>query len=71
MRDLHSCMDTATGILFKNQTAAALMEAVEKFTADQNSFNLEYMRSHVSQFSLEIFGQRYLQFIDQCNQQKA
>ena len=71
VRDLHSCMDTATGILFKNQTAAALMEAVEKFTADQNSFNLEYMRSHVSQFSLEIFGQRYLQFIDQCNQQKA
>ncbi|GAX35684.1 glycosyltransferase [Nodularia sp. NIES-3585] len=71
VRDLRSYMDTATGILFRTQTEAALIEAVEKFEIYQSSFNLEYMRSHASQFSLPVFAQRYLAFIDQCNQEKT
>ncbi|MEA5557919.1 glycosyltransferase [Nodularia spumigena] len=71
VRDLRSCMDTATGIFFRTQTEAAVMEAVEKFEIYQNAFNLEYMRSHASQFSLQVFAERYLKFIEQCNQEKT
>ncbi|WP_414548736.1 glycosyltransferase [Anabaena sp. CCY 0017] len=70
VRDLRSYMDTATGIFFKTQTEAAVMEAVEKFEIYQNSFNPEYMRSHASQFSSQVFAERYLKFIDQCYKQK-
>ena len=71
VRDLRSCMDTATGILFQTQTEAAVMEAVEKFEIYQSSFNGEYMRSHASQFSLPVFAERYLEFIDECNKEKT
>ncbi|YAF97414.1 MAG: glycosyltransferase [Nodularia sp. CChRGM 3473] len=70
VRDLRSCMDTATGIFFKTQTEAALMEAVEKFEMYQNSFNLEYVRSHAAQFSPQVFAKHYLKFLDECNEKK-
>ena len=70
VRDLRSYMDTATGIFFKRQTEADVMEAVEKFEMYQSSFNPEYMRSHASQFSSQVFAERYLKFIDQCYKQK-
>jgi glycosyltransferase involved in cell wall biosynthesis len=70
VRDLRSCMDTATGIFFRTQTEAALMEAVEKFEMYQNSFNLEYVRSHAAQFSPQVFAKRYLKFLDECNEKK-
>jgi glycosyltransferase involved in cell wall biosynthesis len=71
VRDLRSCLDTATGIFFGTQTEAALMEAVKKFEIYQNAFNPEYVRSHVSQFSSSVFAERYLKFIDQCNKEKT
>ncbi len=71
VRDLRSYIDTATGIFFSNQTPAAVIEAVEKFEIYQNAFNPEYMRSHASQFSLQVFADRYLKFIDQCHKERT
>ena len=71
VRDLPDSLDTATGIFFKSQTTAAIMEAVQKFEIYQSSFNPKYMRSHAFQFSLQVFAQRYLKFIEQCQIQKT
>jgi glycosyltransferase involved in cell wall biosynthesis len=71
VRNLPDSLDTATGIFFKSQTTAAIMEAVQKFEIYQSSFNPQYMRSHAAQFSLQVFAQRYLKFIEQCQQQKT
>jgi len=62
---------TGTGLLFKEQTKTALVEAVETFEAYQGKFDPEYIRSHASKFSAQIFVQRYLEFLDTCNQKKT
>lgn len=70
VRDVRSYKDTGTGIFFKMQTEAALVEAVEKFEMYQDALDPEYMRSHAAEFSPQNFAKRYLDFIDQCHQQK-
>ncbi|WP_066375081.1 MULTISPECIES: glycosyltransferase [unclassified Anabaena] len=66
VRDVRTYKDTGTGIFFGSQTEAALVEAVEKFEMYQDVLNPEYMRSHAVQFSPQIFAQRYLDFVHQC-----
>ncbi|MDZ8237832.1 MAG: glycosyltransferase [Nostoc sp. ChiQUE01a] len=70
VRDIRSNVDTGTGILFRTQTEAALVEAVEKFELYQASFNCEYMRSHAAQFSQQVFADRYLDFVNKCNEKR-
>jgi len=70
VRDVRSYKDTGTGIFFKMQTQAALVEAVEKFEMYQDALDPEYMRSHAAEFSPQNFAKRYLDFLDQCHQQK-
>jgi glycosyltransferase involved in cell wall biosynthesis len=70
VRDIRSCGDTGTGIFFRTQTEAALVEAVQKFEIYQGSFNSEYMRSHAAQFSPQIFANRYLDFVNKCNEKR-
>ncbi|MEH1970811.1 glycosyltransferase [Nostoc sp.] len=70
VRDIRSCVDTGTGIFFRTQTEAALVEAVEKFEVYEGSFSSEYMRSHAAQFSPEIFADRYLDFVNKCNEKR-
>ena len=67
VQDVRSHKEQGTGIFFKEQTAAALIAAVEKFEMYQNAFNPEYLRSHAAQFSPEIFAQRYLDFLNKCH----
>jgi glycosyltransferase involved in cell wall biosynthesis len=59
---------TGTGILFKEQTHTALVEAIQTFEAYQGKFDPEYTRSHAGKFSVQIFAQRYLEFLSKCNQ---
>jgi glycosyltransferase involved in cell wall biosynthesis len=66
VRDVRSHNEQGTGIFFKEQTVAALTEAVEKFETYQNAFNPEYLRSHAAQFSPQVFAQNYLNFLTQC-----
>ncbi len=70
VRDIRSDVDTGTGIFFRTQTEAALVEAVEKFEVYQGSFNFEYMRSHAAQFSPQVFADRYLDFVNKCNEKR-
>ncbi|BAY60729.1 group 1 glycosyl transferase [Calothrix brevissima NIES-22] len=70
VRDIRLCGDTGTGIFFKAQTEAALVETVEKFAMYKNAFNPEYLRSHATHFSTVAFAQRYLNFVEQCSKQK-
>jgi len=66
VRDVRSHKEQGTGIFFPEQTAAALTEAVEKFEMYRNAFNPEYLRSHAAHFSPQVFAQRYLNFLNQC-----
>lgn len=70
VRDLRSHGDTGTGILFKKQLEAALVEAVEKFEMYQSSLNPEYAREHATQFSRQAFAERYRDFVFKCNQKR-
>ncbi|QSJ15383.1 glycosyltransferase [Nostoc sp. UHCC 0702] len=70
VRDINSCGDTGTGIFFRMQTEAALVEAVEKFEKYENLFNPEYLRSHSAQFSPQIFAGRYLEFLNNCKEKR-
>lgn len=62
--DIRSESGKGTGILFKTQTEAAIVEAVEAFESYGGKFNPEYARLHAAQFSPQIFVQRYLNFLD-------
>ncbi|MBH8573385.1 glycosyltransferase [Nostocaceae cyanobacterium CENA369] len=70
VRDIRSCGDTGTGLFFQMQTEAALVDAVEKFEMCQDLFNPEYVRSHATQFSPQIFAQRYLEFLNKCKEKR-
>jgi glycosyltransferase involved in cell wall biosynthesis len=67
VRDIRSYTETGTGIFFPEQTETALVEAVEKFEMYQDIFNPEYLRSHTQAFSRQVFGDRYLNFVDKCS----
>ncbi len=66
VRDIRSCQQTGTGILFDEQKEAALVEAIETFEACADKFNPEYARSHAAGFSGQVFAQRYLEFLHRC-----
>lgn len=52
-----------TGIFFNNQTSESLMNAVNKFNAD--NFNPQEIRAHTEQFSTERFKREIKNFIDE------
>jgi glycosyltransferase involved in cell wall biosynthesis len=64
VRDIRQYPDDGTGLFFGAQTTAALVEAVEKFEADQRVFNPESARTHAAQFAPKIFAERYLAFLE-------
>lgn len=68
--DIRSSGSKGTGILFREQTEAALIEAIEAFEACQGKFDPESAREHAAQFSSQTFAHRYLEFIDTCNQKR-
>jgi hypothetical protein len=44
------------------------VEAVEKFEAYQDFLKYEYIRLHSTQFSQQVFANRYLDFLNQCQE---
>lgn len=69
VKDLRHHAEQGTGILFPEQTEAALAEAVQAFEKHQGLLNPEVIRSHAASFSPEMFQQRYLAFVNQCQQE--
>jgi glycosyltransferase involved in cell wall biosynthesis len=70
VRDIRTCVDTGTGIFFRSQTVAALVEAVEKFELYEAFLNYEYIRLHSTRFSRQVFAERYLAFLNQCQEKR-
>ncbi|AKG20044.1 glycosyltransferase [Calothrix sp. 336/3] len=71
VRDIRTWGSTGTGILFAEQTEAALMAAIQTWEKCQGQFVPEYGRSHAMQFSPQAFAQRYLDFVDICREKKT
>jgi glycosyltransferase involved in cell wall biosynthesis len=67
--DIRQHPETGTGLFFSSQTAAALVEAVEEFEQLQGKFEPESCRLRAQQFAPEVFGQRYLAFVERCYQE--
>ena len=63
--------NTATGILYREQTESALIEAIASFEDAQGKFDPEYMRSHAAQFETNIFAQRYQEFLDKSQEKHS
>jgi glycosyltransferase involved in cell wall biosynthesis len=70
VRDIRTWGETGTGILFEEQTEAALIEATETFETYRGKFNPEYARSHAAQFQAPVFAQCYLEFLHKCIEKK-
>ena len=70
VRDITLLSDKGTGIFFRVQQEAALMEAVEKFEAYQDVFNPEYARQNAAQFSKQVFAEQYLEFLNTCKEKE-
>jgi glycosyltransferase involved in cell wall biosynthesis len=66
VRDLRQYGNTGTGILFEEQSVAAIVAAVRIFEEYQAKFVPEMARSHAETFSPGIFQQRYQAFLEQC-----
>lgn len=58
--------DGVSGLLFKQQTAAALCQAVTDFERGEHSFSPEQIRHNAERFSTERFNQEMLIFIHHC-----
>jgi glycosyltransferase involved in cell wall biosynthesis len=69
VRDIRQYPDSGTGLLFSAQTTTALVEAIATFEQHQAAFNPETVRSQATRFSPDTFKQRYLTFMEHCQQE--
>lgn len=69
--DMRKYPDSATGLLFSEQTEKALVEAVEKFENSQEYFQPEIIRKHSDKFSKTVFQKHYLSFVEKCYEGKG
>lgn len=69
VRDVRRFKAAGTGVLFAEQTVAAIGEAVETFERHQSQMDPETVRSHAESFRPQVFQQRYLTFVEQCYQE--
>jgi glycosyltransferase involved in cell wall biosynthesis len=69
VRDLRQSGEQGTGILFREQTVAAIVDAVQQFEQRQSQVNPAQVRSHALAFSPQVFQQQYLAFLEQCYQE--
>jgi len=65
---LETVVPNKTGILFAEQSVAAIIDAVE--SADQQTWNSVEIQSHARQFDTELFKQKILAFIEEKMQQR-
>jgi glycosyltransferase involved in cell wall biosynthesis len=56
---LDTVVDGVTGILFRKQDVAALIEAVRKLEEESDRFDPDAIREHAMQFSAEKFAERF------------
>ncbi len=66
VRDIRQYPDSGTGLFFKTQSSAALVEAVKTFEALEGAFTPERSRLNATFFAPKMFGERYLSFLERC-----
>ncbi len=72
VRDIRSSPPgKGTGVLFEEQTEAALVEAVKEFEVYEGKFDFEYLKKHAAKFSSQVFAQSYLEFVSLCKEKKS
>lgn len=71
VKDIRDYPQQGTGLLFKSQTPAALIEAVETFEQQQQTCNPEVCQLWASNFAPTIFKNRYISFLESCLQKFA
>ena len=71
VKDIREHPQQGTGLLFKSQTPAALIEAVETFEQQQQTCNPEVCQLWASNFAPTIFKNRYISFLESCLQKFA
>jgi glycosyltransferase involved in cell wall biosynthesis len=65
VRDLRQHGIQGTGVLFPEQTVAAIVEAVTYFAAHSAQISPEVVRTHAASFDRQRFRQRYQTFVEQ------
>lgn len=55
-----------TGILFKAQTEASLLEALAEFETTAHRFNPDTIRQNAERFSEAVFATQYLRYLSRC-----
>lgn len=66
--DIRQHPDRGTGLLFKTQSVAALVEAVKTFETLQDAFSPEKARFNASFFAPKVFSDRYLTTLEHCQE---
>jgi len=69
VRDIRQHPTEGTGVLFPEQTVAAILEAIATFEHYQPHFRPRVLRSHAERFNPQTFAQRYLSFLEQCDRE--
>ncbi len=67
--DIRSHPDCGTGILFSDQTIAAVVNAVSVFETYHQQFQSEQIRAHAEKFAASVFRSQYLSLLDRHTQQ--
>ena len=62
---LDTVIDGETGVIYAEQTAAGLMEAVQRFEAMQPKFRPDLIRSHAEKFSTARFTRQFSDAVDE------
>jgi glycosyltransferase involved in cell wall biosynthesis len=57
-------VDGLTGVLFPEQSAASLMEAVHRFEREEGTFDAAAIRAHAAQFSAAVFNRKFGAFVE-------
>lgn len=68
VRDIRQHPDSGTGLFFQPQCTDALIEAVKTFESSKDLFNPEQGRLNAAGFAPKIFGDRYLAFLEHCQE---
>jgi glycosyltransferase involved in cell wall biosynthesis len=66
VRDVKAYGEMGTGLLFFEQTEAAIVDAVNAFEQYQSTLNPDIVRSHALSFSPSVFQDRYQAYLDRC-----
>ena len=68
--DIYQHPDKGTGVFFSPQTPQALVEAVKVFSEQESRFDPENCRLQAAKFTPEVFATSYLNFIQQCRENR-